>query len=72
MFQMLRGTKTVIYLSDLMKRVGAIDAAFQVNERGETVIVFTLHDRRTKKQVLRKSAQLIDDRNQERNQDEHQ
>jgi hypothetical protein len=71
MLHMLRGTKTTVYLTDLMRRVGAIDATHAVNERGETVIIFTLHDRRTKKQVLRKSAQLIDDRNQERNRDGH-
>jgi hypothetical protein len=71
MLYMLRGTKTTVYLSDLMKRVGAIDATHAVNEQGETVIIFTLHDRRTKKQVLRRSAQLIDDRKEPPGNDSH-
>jgi hypothetical protein len=66
MLKMLRGTKTTLYLSDLRKRVGAIAASHSTNKLGETAIIFTLHDRRTKKQMLPRSAQLIDDVNQER------
>jgi len=61
MLQMLRGTRTVIYLSDLMHKVGAVAAACVENARGETIVTFTLADGRTKKQTLPKSAKVIDD-----------
>jgi hypothetical protein len=63
MLHMLRGTKTTLYLSDLMHRVGATAARHSTNRLGETVIVFTLPDGREKEQKLPRSALLNDDVN---------
>ena len=67
MLKMLRGTKTTIYLSDLMRRVGAASATFTVNARGEPVVDFVLPGGKTKRQVMPRSAKVVDDvTNQER------
>ena len=55
-----------MYLTDLMHRVGATSATVHTNALGETTVVYELPDGRKKEQKLRRTAQLIDDRNQER------
>jgi len=49
-----------------MHRVGATSATVHTNALGETTVVYELPDGRKKEQKLRRTAQLIDDRNQER------
>jgi hypothetical protein len=61
MLHMLRGTRTVIYLSDLMKRVGAVDASYRVID-GQTTVRFVLPDGQVKNQTLPRSAKLINDK----------
>ena len=62
MLQMLRGQPTLVYLSDLMQKVGAIDATYAKNAEGRTVVSFTLPDGRVKQQTLPRTAKLMDDK----------
>ena len=62
MLQMLRGRPTLVYLTDLMKKVGAVDGFFQVEEDGSTTVDLILPDGRVKRQVLPRTAKVIDDK----------